>query len=217
MKYRLLFLVYCLLAVFAVSGFGTFAQGALTYTQLRQNPEETMSKYEDVWSKREIVEKPAVKRTYESGELVGTITIPKMGYYEMPIYYGSNLINNNWQITTPGYLGNWDMFGEDRCAAVGAHNYQLFSNLPLMEDGDLFIIETEDDLFIYEVIGRAIYDHTKDDWSQVSYQDSLPYSVSLMTCYPIEQGAEATEDTYIVYSQMVSGTKYISNTSLEKE
>lgn len=208
-KYRLLFLVYCLMALIAVLGFTTFAQGALTYTQMRQNPKETMEKYKDIWSERMITEAPYEHRNYEFGEQIGTITIPKMGSYEMPIYYGSNRINNNWQITTLGYLGNWDMFGENGRAAVGAHNYQLFSNLPLLEPGDLFLIETEADIFIYEVIGSMIYDGTKDNWYQVAYQEALPYSVNLMTCYPIEQGAEATEDTYIVYSKMVRGTKYI--------
>lgn len=208
-KIKLLFFVYCLMALFAVFGFTTFAQGAMTYTQIRQNPEETTEKYKNIWSDRTITKVPYQHRNYESGEQVGTITIPKMGYYEMPIYYGSDRVNNNWQITTLGYLGNWDMFGENGRVAAGAHNYQLFSNLPLLESGDLFLVETEVDIFIYEVIGNAIYDHTKDDWYQVAYEDALPYSVSLMTCYPIEQGAEATKDTYIVYSKMVRGTKYI--------
>lgn len=208
-KYRLLFLSYCLMALFAVLGFATFAQGALTYTQIRQNPEETMEKYKDIWSDLVITQKPFIPRDYEPSEQVGTITIPKMEYYEMPIYYGSNRINNNWQITTLGYLGNWDMFGESGSAAVGAHNYQLFANLPRLEPGDLFLIDTQEDIFVYEVTGSAVYDHTKDNWYRIAYKDAQPYSVSLMTCYPIEQGAEATEDTYIVYSKMVRGTQYI--------
>lgn len=209
LKYKLLIAVYILLIIFSVVGFKTFAQNALTYTQILQDPEKTKLKYQDIWSDLRINEAPNPHHEYQSGDYVGTITIPKMGYYEMPIYYGSNTVNNNWQITTLGHLGNWDMFGEDGCAAVGAHNYQLFSNLPQLQEGDLFLIETEDDIYIYEVIGYHIYDHTKDDWYQVAYKNALPYSVNLMTCWPIEQGAEATEDTYIVYSKMVRGTKFI--------
>ena len=209
MKNRLLIMVYTLLLIFCLAGFKPFAKDALTYTAISQNPEKTMERYKDFWDSRTITEKPFHGRVYESGEIVGYITIPKMEYYEMPIYYGSDLINNNWQITTLGHLGNWDMFGENGRAAVGAHNYQLFSNLPVMEEGDLFLIETPDDIYIYEVTGSRVYDHTVDDWHQVAYEDALPYSVSLMTCWPIEQGAEATNDTYIVYSKMVRGTKFI--------
>lgn len=196
------------MAVFAVLGFAPFAQGALTYTQLKQKPLITIEKYKNIWQDRVIKESPIMERTYQSGDKIGTITIPKMKYYEMPIYYGADRINNNWQITTLGHLGNWDMLGENGRAAVGAHNYQLFSNLPTLQPGDLFLIETDADIFVYEVIGNTIYNHSVDDWYQVAYRDALPYSVSLMTCYPIEQGAEATKDTYIVYSKMIRGTKY---------
>lgn len=196
--------------MFAIIGFKPLAQDAETYTRWIQNPTDTIEKYKDMWTDRTIVEKDAIPFHYNSGDMVGTITIPKMDYYEMPIYYGSNEINNNWQITTLGHLGNWDMFGEKGCAAVGAHNYQLFSTLPLLEKGDLFLIETEHDIFIYEVIGYHIYNHEVDDWYKVSYQDAEDYSVNLMTCWPIQQENEASEDTYIVYSKMVKGTKYIN-------
>lgn len=211
MKRKLLVIMYCALMVLAVIGFKPFALDAATYTQWIQDPDKTIAKYKDKWSDRTIVEKVQPEFSYQSGDEVGTITIPRMNYYEMPIYYGYDLVNNNWQITTMGNLGNWEFFGQNGRAAVGAHNYQLFSNLPDMEEGDLFIIETEYDTFIYEVTGHRVYDHLKDDWYQIAYQDALPYSISLMTCWPIEQGAEATEDTYIVYSKMVSGAKYTAD------
>ena len=210
LKISFFIMIYLLLASFAVMGFKPFAKDALTYTELAQNPEKTIEKYANIWEDRTIIEKPYYEKNFESGDCVGTITIPRMNYYEMPIYYGADHINNNWQITTMGHLGNWDMFGENGRAAVGAHNYQLFSNLPDMQKGDLFLIETDEDIFIYEVIGSRVYDHLTDDWYQVAYLDALPYSVNLMTCWPIEQGMEATEDTYIVYSKMVHGIKYIN-------
>lgn len=195
---------------FCVIGFKPLARDALTYTMISQNPEQTMLKYKNIWNDRTIRETSEPSRVYHSGEIVGHITIPKMGYYEMPIYYGSDRINNNWQITTAGYLGNWDMFGEQGVSAVGAHNYQLFKNLEVLQPGDLFLIETKDDIYIYQVTGHAIYDHTEDVWADVAYGDAPSYSCDLMTCYPIEQGAEATQDTYIVYSKMLRGTKYIN-------
>lgn len=210
MKNKIIITIYVLMAVFCVLGFKPFARDALTYTMISQNPEKTMLKYRNIWNDRTIRRIREPHHVYSSGEIVGHITIPKMGYYQMPIYYGSDTINNNWQITTAGYLGNWDMFGEKGVAAVGAHNYQLFKNLELMEPGDLFLIETPDDIFIYQVTGHAIYDHTKDVWSQVAYDNAPACSVDLMTCYPIEQGAETTQDTYIVYSKMVRGSEYVN-------
>ena len=206
-----LFIALCItLSLMAVLGFDRFAIDAFTFTQSRQNAEATMEKYKDVWEDRTINEapNPYPSLNLESGKIVGTITIPKMDYYEMPIYYGSNKFNNNWQISTAGYLGNWNMFGEEGRAVVGAHNYQLFTRLPELQEGDLFLIETEQEIFIYEVLGNRIYDHLVDDWNEVAYQDSQPYSVTLMTCYPIIQGAEATQDMYMVYSKMVKGTVY---------
>lgn len=203
------------MVIICILGFKPFAQDAITFTILSQEPEKTIKKYEDVWDDREIKEVPATERTFKSGEIVGRITIPAMEYYEMPVYYGSDKINNNWQITTVGYEGNWDMFGEDGVATVGAHNYQLFKTLDVMKPGDLFLIETDDDIYIYEATRIDIYDHTKDDWTKLTYDEAERYSVNLMTCYPIVQGAEATLDTYIVYSKMVSGTKYIDENKKE--
>ena len=211
MRFKIVSLLYVILAIVACIGFNPFARDAITYTMLTQSKEETIEKYEDVWGQRIIQTVPQDNpMVYVAGEIVGTITIPRMDYYETPIYYGSDEINNNWQITTPGYIGNWDMFGEDGVSVVGAHNYQLFSNIELLEIGDLFIIETSDDMFIYEVSGTAIYDHSKDNWRELSYDNANPFSVTLMTCYPIEQGAEATKDTYLVYSKLVHGTKYVN-------
>lgn len=200
--------VYGLLIVFCVIGFKPLAKDALTYTMISQHPEQTMAKYKGIWNDRTIKKIPNPKKSYREDYIVGRITIPKMEYYEMPVYYGSDKNNNNWQITTAGYLGNWDMFGEKGVAVVGAHNYQLFKNLEVLQPGDLFLIETEDDIFLYEVTGSTIFDHEKDRWTDVAYHAAENYSVNLMTCYPIDQGEEETQDRYIVYSKMIRGTQY---------
>lgn len=210
MKKIVIISIYVLLIVFCLTGFKPFAEDALTFTMISQHPEKTMLKYKNIWNDRTIERLPNPGNTYRDDQLVGHITIPKMGYYEMPIYYGSDDVNNNWQITTAGYLGNWDMFGDKGVAVVGAHNYQLFKNLEALQPGDLFLIETSKDIFVYEVTGHTIFDHTKDSWVQTAYNDAQDYSVDLMTCYPIEQGGEDTQDRYIVYSKMVHGTQYVN-------
>ncbi|MEG2404673.1 MAG: sortase [Oscillospiraceae bacterium] len=206
MKHKLLLTTYLLFAIASVLLFNDMAINPITFTQLTQNPEKTMQKYKNVWDDTTIVTKSKTDAEFVLGEKVGTITIPKMKYYERPIYYGSNNLNNNWQISTPGYLGNWGMFGDKRSAALGAHNYQLFSQLPTMEKGDLFIIETDIDTYVFEVTGMCVYNHTKDDWNKTAFADSAPYSTTLMTCYPVD--AVVTKDMYLVYSKMKKGTKF---------
>lgn len=206
MKHRLLIPFFVLIVILSVVLFQPLAQGAVTLTTLSQSPKETKEKYKEYWDDTTITVKPKQKNGYEWGKKVATLTIPKLEYYELPVFYGSDVFTSNWQITTPGYLDGWDMFGESGCTAVGAHNYQLFGKLPTMVVGDKFIIETDVDVYIYEVIGTHIYDHTVERWDQVAYQDSEPNSVTLMTCYPIE--AVETEDMYLVYSKLVRGTVF---------
>lgn len=209
MKKIVIISVYVLMLVFCMVGFKPFARDALTYTMISQHPEKTLEKYKNIWSDRTIKKESNPGYVYNDDQIVGRITIPKMGYYEMPIYYGSDDVNNNWQITTAGYLGNWDMFGDKGVSVVGAHNYQLFKNLEALQPGDQFLIETDHDIFIYEVTGHTVFDHKTDDWTQTAYDDAQDYSVDLMTCYPIKQGADATQDRYIVYSKMIRGTQYM--------
>lgn len=203
--------VYLALALAALFLFPKMAQQATTFTMLSQDANATMEKYAGYWDDTTIISKPTQTGQYHDGEIVATITIPQMGFYEMPIYYGANDVNNNWQITTPGYVGGWDMFGERGRSAVGAHNYQLFTELPVMVPGEKFIVETAGEVFVYEVTGSHIYDHLKEDWGAVAYQAAELYSVTLMTCYPIEQGAAATKDMYLVYSRMVRGIQYVES------
>lgn len=204
MKYKLLWAFYLLFFIAVVTLFRPMAAHPMTFTQLAQNPEQTMKKYESLWDDKTIQTAATPKFHYQLGDQIATITIPKMDYYEMPVYYGSDPVNNNWQITAPGHLGNWNLFGEQGRSAVGAHNYQLFTRLPELEIGDKFIVENEIDVYVYEVVGTAIFDHTKDDWTQLAYQIGEDYSVTLMTCYPID--AIETQDMYLVYTKLCKGT-----------
>lgn len=187
--------------------FADVAKHPTTFAQLEQDKEKTLEKYKDVWNDKNIVEVDAYSPEYKLGEEIGKLTIPRMDIYEMPIYYGSDDINNNWQITAPGRFGNWGIFGEKSVTALGGHNYQLFYNLPKMQVGDKFLIETPFDNFIYEVTGKTIYESGKDDWTDLAFNNKEPYSVDLLTCYPIEK--IVTNDMYIVYTKMVSGTKFL--------
>lgn len=186
--------------------FPIFAQNQLTFSKWKQDKHITLNKYQAYWNDKTITQKHTPSQTYILGEQVATITIPKMNIYELPVYYGSNALNNNWQITTPGHLGNWSIFGEDGVTCVGAHNYQLFKNLKLLENGDKLIIETKDDIYVYIVDNTNIYNHETDDWDQVATTHKRNHALNLMTCYPFD--AIKTKDMYIVYTTMQRGTIY---------
>lgn len=196
--------------------FPVVAQKPTTFAELVQNKEKTLEKYKDIWNDTTIRAVNAPAPEYKLGEKIGNVTIPKMEIYEMPIYYGADDINNNWQITAPGHFGNWGIFGEKTVTALGGHNYQLFYDLPKMEAGDKFIIETDFDTFIYEVTKTAIYESGKHNWKQLAFDNTEPYSLNLLTCYPIEK--IVTDDMYIVYTKMTKGTKFlVDNKNNSKE
>lgn len=206
--------LFSVLALFSVAVcvwlFPFVASKSTTFAQVLQDKEKTLEKYKSIWNSTKIVEIDAKAPQYKLGDRIGTLTIPKMDLYEMPIYYGEDTINNNWQITAPGKYGNWGIFGEKAVTALGGHNYQLFSELPYLEEGDKFIVELDYDTYVYEVTGNVIYDATKDNFSDMTFNGKEPYSVDLLTCYPIDK--VVTDDMYIVYSKMVKGTKFLKET-----
>ena len=159
---------FAVMVVLAIALFPVLAKEASTFTGARQNREQTMTKYESSWTDNQIITKNFQKNEYLNGEITGYITIPAMDIYELPVYYGENDINNNWQITTAGYLGNWGMLTDKKAACIGAHNYQLFQTLPKLKAGDKFIVENETDIYVYEVTGTAVYVAAKDDWRHIT-------------------------------------------------
>lgn len=163
-----------------------------------------MNKYKDDWNREEIHHAPKPQEAMQLGDVVGTITIPRMNIYELPIYNGSTEINNNWQITTPGHLGNYSLFGESGVSVVGAHNYQLFKDLPSLQVNDKILIETSIDRYVYVVESTDVYHHATDNWNSVATKHSKEAALNLMTCYPID--AVRTDDMYIVYTSLLKGT-----------
>lgn len=164
----------------------------------------SIDKYKDDWDNQTILHTKQKQQNFKLGDIVGIITIPKMELYELPIYNGATKSNTHWQISTPGHFGNYALFGEQGVSVVGAHNYQLFKNLPSLQKNDKILIETSIDHYVYVVEDIAIYHHGIDDWATMATKHSKDASLNLMTCYPID--AVNTEDMYIVYTYLQKGT-----------
>lgn len=180
----------------------------VTFSQLKQNSVATIKKYKNYWNNETIKTQILTKQWYEDGDIIATLTIPNLDIYELAIYYGVDDENKNWQITTPTSNGNWQMFGEYGSSLVGAHNNQLFKNLPNLKVGDKFIIETPVDVYVYEVKQKTIYRHDKgNSWEDIVYNGKEPYSTNLVTCYPV--GEMLTKDRYIIYATLQRGTIFI--------
>lgn len=184
--------------------FPSIALNPLTFSQWSMDKEATMEKYKDDWNKEDILRSKAKQEDFQLGDVVGTITIPRMEIYELPIYNGSTEINNNWQITTPGHLGNYALFGEPGVSSVGAHNYQLFKDLPSLQVNDKILIETSFDRYVYVVEGSDVYHHKTDNWNAKATKHTKDAALNLMTCYPID--AVKTDDMFIVYTSLQKGT-----------
>ncbi|MEG0368133.1 MAG: sortase [Coprobacillus sp.] len=202
--WKAVFIFLALATLICIFLFPVIAEEPYTYSQAHQNKEATMQKYKDDWQDTTIRYKQHPNQQYAYGEQVAFITIPKMDIYELPIYYGSDPINNNWQITAPGHTGNWSMFGEHGVTCVGAHNYQLFKNLKLLEPGDKILIETEIDRYVYVVDETGVYHNKTDNWDKTATKHKHDYALNLMTCFPFD--AIKTKDMYIVYTSLQRGT-----------
>lgn len=193
-------------AVTSVVLFPIISEHQFTFSQIRQNKEETMKTYQNDWSDYTIVHSSDITKSYTYGDQIATITIPNMDIFEYPVYYGSDPVSNNWQITSPGHVGNWSLFGEPGVTCVGAHNYQLFKSLHKLKPGDKILVETYIDRYVYIVDEMAIYHDGQDVWNTVATKHKTPYALNLMTCYPFD--AVKTNDMYIVYTSLQKGTVF---------
>lgn len=207
MRKKVLIILILAMAFISITLFPKLGKESITFFEVRQNKAKTLSKYKEVWDNKVIKEVVGEQKKYEYGDIVGSITIPKINLYEVPIYYGENDITNNWNLITPGYEAGWGMAGEEGIMSIGAHNYQLLFQLPNLEIGDEFIFENSIDTYVYEITGTTVYYEEKEDWYDTVYKDQEEYSINLMTCYPIEKAK--TEDRYIVFSKMIKGSKLI--------
>lgn len=90
---------------------------------------------------------------------------------------------------------------------MGAHNYQLFKDLPSLQVNDKILIETPFDRYVYVVESYDIYHHKTDDWNKKATKHSMDSALNLMTCYPLD--AVKTEDMYIVYTYLQKGTIFL--------
>ena len=144
-----------------------------------------------------------IEDSYEKGECVGLVSIPRLELFNEEILYaldGEELKN---KVSTAGYLGGWGMFEDKEPATIGAHNYELFKKLPNIEIGDIIHIKNDIGIYTYEVTDTMIFDNSEDSWKEDVYKRSRDYSVTLMTCYPI--GERNTEDMFIVFTELIGG------------
>lgn len=144
-----------------------------------------------------------IENSYKKGASVGYLTIPRLEIYNEEIIYsvdGKELVN---KISTAGYSGGWNMFGDKGPSTIGAHNYELFEELPSMQIGDIINVENDRGVYTYEVMDTMIFYNAKNDWEKDVYEKSEDYSATLMTCYPIEK--KSTEDMFIIFTRLIGG------------
>lgn len=195
-------------SICAVLLFDKIGKTPVTFSQIQMNKNKTMDKYKEDWTSEIIKQDKQNPYNFKIGDTIAKITIPEIDIYELPVLLGSTPVNNNWHITSPGHEGNWSLFGESGVTCVGAHNYQLFKDLPKLMKGDKILIETASERFVYVVYKTDIYHHDKDNWDRVASYHKDNYALNLMTCYPID--AVKTNDMYIVYTSLQKGTIYLN-------
>lgn len=171
-----------------------------TITDIKKINNDERFKREEV---RTIEKVNLAENSYENGECVGLVSIPRLELFNEEILYALDGEELNNRISTAGYLGGWSMFGDEGPSTIGAHNYQLFKDLPSMQVGDIIHVKNDVGVYTYEVIDTMIFDYSEDSWKEDVYERSRDYSVTLMTCYPIEE--KNTEDMFIVFTKLIGG------------
>jgi len=146
-----------------------------------ENLQGIFDTYED--SDEEIEEEVELRtQEGESGELLGTLKIPRIDA-EMPVVLGASQDNLRvaaalMEGTTPiGEIGNAAI------AAHRSHTYgRFFNRLNEMELGDEIIVTTSDDTFVYTVYEIKVVE--PDDLSVLN-RNRKDRVVTLITCDPI--------------------------------
>lgn len=169
-----------------------------TITGIKKVNNEEMFKREE---SRTIETVDLGEHSYEKGECVGLVSIPRLELFNEEILYALDGEDLKSKIATAGYLGGWSMFGDEGPSTLGSHNYQLFKELPSIQCGDIVHVKNDFGVYTYEVIDTMIFDDSEDSWKEDVYKRSRDYSVTLMTCYPIEE--KNTEDMFIVFTKLI--------------
>ncbi|AQQ55434.1 class D sortase [Planococcus lenghuensis] len=134
--------------------------------------------------------------SYEQGDEIGQLTIPKMGKI-FPIHWGTD------QQTLQKGVGVYDssfttLPNERRHTALAGHRDTVFIGLDQLAEGDRLYLEVEEKKYEYQI--RDIWITDAEDRTVIVEKEKP--TLTLTTCYPFDFIGSAP-DRYIIQAELI--------------
>ncbi|ASB87770.1 Sortase A [Bacillus sonorensis] len=139
-------------------------------------------------------QKTAIERTFESGEKIGDLVIPKINA-RIPIYHGTDEDELQKGV---GHFAGSVLPGEDDNSVLSGHRDTVFRKLGEVGKGDKLIVKASYGTFTYRVKKVRIVD--ADDRTVIVPKPRATLTVS--TCYPFDFIGSAPE-RYVLVADLI--------------
>ncbi|MED1739628.1 class D sortase [Bacillus swezeyi] len=141
-------------------------------------------------------EKIAIDQTFETGEKIGDLVIPKINA-RLPIYHGTDEDELQKGV---GHFAGSVLPGEEDNSVLSGHRDTVFRKLGEVGKGDRLIVEAVYGTFTYKVKKVRIVD--ADDRTVIVPKPRATLTVS--TCYPFDFIGAAPE-RYVLVADLIKG------------
>lgn len=192
--------VYTIALLFIIGGVSLTGYSIFQIWDSNQAQKDALVQAEELIStptaqERTDGEKEIVIPTYEKGETIGVLEVPKLGK-SMPIIEGTD--EEELRQGVGHYLGTALPTQNDQIVLSG-HRDTLFKRFDELEIGDTFVVKLEYGEFTYEIVDTKIVD--ADDRTII--KSTAPNEeLVVTTCYPFGYIGSAP-DRFIFYAKMV--------------
>ncbi|WP_449537814.1 class D sortase [Ferdinandcohnia sp. Marseille-Q9671] len=188
--------VYSLALLLIISGVSLTGYSIFQIWDSNQSQKEALVQAEELIStpSEEIVEEIVIP-TYEKGEAMGVLEVPKLGE-KMPIIEGTD--EEELAKGVGHYLGTALPSQNDQIVLSG-HRDTLFKRFDELEIGDEFVVKLEYGEFTYEIVDTKIVD--ADDRTIIK-STAPEEELVVTTCYPFGYLGDAPH-RFIFYGKKV--------------
>ncbi|WP_010676922.1 class D sortase [Bacillus timonensis] len=190
--------VYSIALLLIIGGVSLTGYSIFQIWDSNQAQKEALVQAEEIVSTppvQEAVEKEIMIPTYEKGETMGVLEVPKFGE-KMPIIEGTD--EEELSKGVGHYLGTALPTQNDQIVLSG-HRDTLFKRFDELEIGDTFVVKLEYGDFTYEIVDTKIVD--ADDRTIIK-STSPNEELIVTTCYPFGYLGDAPY-RYIFYGKKV--------------
>ncbi len=190
--------VYTIACLFIIGGVSLTGYSVFQIWDSNQSQKNALVQAEELLKTpptKETAEKEIVVPTFEKGDTMGVLEVPKLGK-KIPIIEGTD--EKELEIGVGHYLGTALPTQNDQIVLSG-HRDTVFRRFNELEIGDTFVVQLEYGEFTYEIVDTKIVD--ADDRTII--KSTAPNEeLVVTTCYPFGYIGNAP-DRFIFYGKKV--------------